>query len=284
MWASADQTCLAYLRFNQSQLRATLYSGLEDWLRPDEIGNPQDLGRRAVLPLSYIGRPRHQQQRYQDAMAITRFFHKVDLFITMTANPNWPKITRELLPTQSSYDRPDLITCVFKLKKQELIDDIYKRHIFGRAPAYVYVIEFQKCGLPHVHLLVILDEKFRLWTPSDINSCISAQWPDPERHPLLFETIKFTMVHGPCGNYNLSAPCMENGHCTKRFPKAFQDNTSTTEDGYPLYARPDDGRSYPINVSGTGTVQVDNRWIVPYNPYLSTKYDCHTNVESVATF
>lgn len=24
---------------------------------------------------------------------------------------------------------------------------------------------------------------------------------------------------------------------------------------------------------------MDNKWIVPYNPYLSTKYNCHLNVE-----
>jgi hypothetical protein len=108
-----------------------LYSSLEDWLRPDEIGNPQDLGQRAVLPLSYIGGPQHQQQQYQDAMAIARFFKKINLFITMTANLNWPGITRELFPGQSSYDRLDLVTHVFKLKKQELLDDIYKRNVFG---------------------------------------------------------------------------------------------------------------------------------------------------------
>ena len=27
------------------------------------------------------------------------------------------------------------------------------------------------------------------------------------------------------------------------------------------------------------TVEVDNRWIVPYNLYLVTKYNCHINVE-----
>ena len=37
-------------------------------------------------------------------------------------------------------------------------------------------------------------------------------------------------------------------------------------------------------VSGFGTVQVDNRWIVPYNPYISAKFHSHINVESVATF
>ena len=77
---------------------------------------------------------------------------------------------------------------------------------------------------------------------------------------------------------------MQNGHCTKGYPKAFQDITSTNDDGYPLYACPDDGRSFPVTVSGVGTVHVDNRWIVPYNPYFSAKYHSHINVECVATF
>jgi hypothetical protein len=139
----------------------------------------------------------------------------------------------------------------------------------------MYVIEFQKRGLPHIHLLVVLEENSRLCTSVDINSCISAQWPDLETQPLLFETIKSTMVHEPCRNFNLFALCMQNGRCTKGYPKVFQENTSTAEDGYPLYIRPNDGRSFPVTVFGTGTVQVDNHWIVPYNPYISAKYDCH---------
>lgn len=131
---------------------------------------------------------------------------------------------------------------------------------------------------------MILDENSRLRTSADINSCISAQWPDSVTQPSLFETVKTTMVHGPCGNFNPSAPCIQNGKCSKGYPKPFQDITRTTEDGYPLYARPDDGRSFPIAVSGVGPVQVDNRWIVPYNPYISAKFHCHTNVESVTTF
>lgn len=37
-------------------------------------------------------------------------------------------------------------------------------------------------------------------------------------------------------------------------------------------------------VSDSGTVQVDNCWIVPYNPYISAKFHSHINIESVATF
>ena len=284
MWASADQTRLSYLRFNQGRLRASLYCGLQDWLTTDEIGNLNDVGQRVVLPSSYIGGPRHQQQRYQDAMAIARHFKHIDLFITMTANPNWLEITRELFPGQTSYNHPDIVARVFKIKKEQLIDDIYKKEIFGRVVAYVYVIEFQKHGLPHLHLLVVLEDNLRLRTPAEIDSCISAQWPNPVTEPLLFETVKSTMVHGPCRHLNPSAPCMQNGHCTKQYPKQFEPFTRTTDDGYLAYARPNDGDTYPISITGLGTVELDNRWIVPYNPYILGKFNCHMNVKSVATF
>lgn len=40
MWAFVDQTRLAFLHFNQGHLCITLYSGLEDWLAVDNVGNP----------------------------------------------------------------------------------------------------------------------------------------------------------------------------------------------------------------------------------------------------
>jgi hypothetical protein len=51
-------------------------------------------------------------------MAIARHFKKIDIFLTMTANPNWPEIKRELLYGQTATDRPDLVSRVFQLKKK----------------------------------------------------------------------------------------------------------------------------------------------------------------------
>ena len=46
---------------------------------------------------------------------------------------------------------------------------------------------------------------------------------------------------------------------------------------YPKYARPDNGWSF----EKCGFVY-DNQDVVPYNPYLSVKYNCHINVEICA--
>lgn len=279
LWASADQNRLNFLRKNQQKLRASLYSGLEDAVNAaDGAVNLDQLGTRFILPSSYIGGPRHMQQRFQDAMAIARYFRKVDIFMTVTANPKWEEITRELLPGQSSFDRPDLVARVFQMKKEAILEEIYKNGIFGAAVAYIYTIEFQKRGLPHMHLLIVLKEPYKLLSPAAIDSAIWARWPDPNTQPLLFETVKRCMVHGPCGALNPNAPCMENGRCTKFYPKPFQPYTTMDHDGYPNYFRPNDGRTYTV-----GDHNLDNRWIVPYSPYLSAKYNCHINVECAAT-
>ena len=49
------------------------------------------------------------------------------------------------------------------------------------------------------------------------------------------------MLHGPCGEFNKKSPCMHNGKCHFGFPKAFQDQTTLSEDGYLLYYQPNDG-------------------------------------------
>ena len=79
---------------------------------------------------------------------------KPDLFITFTCNPQWPEILAALQPGQIPADRPDIVARVFKLKLEEFLDDIAKGEIFGELAARMHVVEFQKRGLPHVHILL----------------------------------------------------------------------------------------------------------------------------------
>lgn len=45
------------------------------------------------------------------------------------------------------------------------------------------------------------------------------------------------MMHGPCGAHNPKCACMEDGRCSKHFPKDFAEQTMENVDGYPVYRR-----------------------------------------------
>jgi len=237
------------------------------------------VGRRVVLPSSYVGGPRYMQQLYQDAMAIVRAYSSTpDYFITFTCNPKWPEITSELFPNQTAVDRPDLTTRVFHIKLKELLDDLLKKKVLGEVVAMIHVVEFQKRGLPHAHILLIMSPDHKPQTPSDYDKYISAEIPDPATHPAAYETVKNSMMHGPCGPANRESPCMENGMCSKGYPKPFLERTTDGPNGYPQYQRRDNGRT--IRTNGRGGFAFDNRWVVPHNLYLAAKYGAHINVES----
>ena len=216
-------------------------------------------------------------QRYLDGIA--RHFRKIDIFLTMTADPNWPEIRRELLPGQTVTDRPDLVARVFQLKKKALMNAILKYHIFGPCDAHVYTIEFQKRGLPHMHLLLFLRAEFKLLSPNVVDDIINAQWPDPETQPRLFEATKKFMIHGPCDPLNPHAPCMKDGKCIHGYPKSFQEHTTMDQDGYPHYARPNNGCCYQVR-----GFMLDNRWVIPFNSFCILWLQCHINVECAICF
>ena len=86
------------------------------------------------------------------------------------------------------------------------------------------------------------------------------------------------MTHGPCGKDFPKAVCMDKGKCTKHFPKHFSEFTVVNDEGYPAYARPNNGRKYKRKNS-RNNFEYDNRYVVPYSPALLWKYRCHINVE-----
>ena len=271
---------LNYIKQNQTKLRVDSYQGLMDHLQTRAENEDKDPGKMVILPSSFKGSPRAMQQHYQDAMAIVAKYGKPDLFLTFTCNPKCKDIVDNLLPGQQAIDRPDIVARVFKLHLEELMKDIKQRHVLGVPVAHIYVIEYQKRGLPHAHLLIILADGSKLRLPVDIDSLIHAEIPNAAEHPALYEVVKTTMVHGPCGHLKPSSPCMENGQCTKDFPKSGQNATVMTDNGYPNYRRRKDGPTIAVKISDTGIVEVDNTFIVPYNPYLSLKFCAHINLEA----
>ncbi|KAF6151988.1 hypothetical protein GIB67_010562 [Kingdonia uniflora] len=98
-WAATEQNRLTYARLNQDEFSSDLYCGLTNIVT--EGLNADQIGQRSVLPSSHIGSLRNMYEIYQDSLTITRYNKHQDIFLTMTANPNWPKITKALLPNQT---------------------------------------------------------------------------------------------------------------------------------------------------------------------------------------
>ena len=155
---------------------------------------------------------------------------------------------------------------MFKLHLDELIRDIKVKGVLGKHLSSIYVIEYQKRGLPHGHMLIWLTSECKLRTPDDIDSLISAEISDLPTSPQLQTIVTNCMIHGPCGLANPAAPCMVEGKCSKDFPKDFASHTILKSDGYPQYRRSDSGVLVVKN-----DVQLDNRFVVPYCPYLTHK-------------
>lgn len=273
-YVKVEGSRLAFVRAHQQELRADSYKGLMDFLNSDAEQRGAVGGIPVVLPSSYIGSPRNMLQNYQDAMAIVARLGKPDLFLTITCNPKWIEITSQLKPYERVEHRPDLVSRVFHLKLQALLDDLLKKHVLGVVIGYVCVIEFQKRGLPHAHMLLILSNEDKLRSVEDVDSLICAEIPDKETDPQLFEVIQECMVHGPCGTINPNSPCMQEQKCIKNYPKDFQEETNLNVNGYPMYRRRDNGATMTVR-----SFTIDNRWIVPYCRFLSRKYRSHINLE-----
>jgi hypothetical protein len=290
-YVACETTALDWLRTHQQSIRADVYVGLADALIREDV-DTGNLGRRFILPSSFTGSDRFMQQLFQDSMAIVRYFGKPSFFITFTANPHWPEIADHLFQGQQATDRPDLICRVFILKVKELIADL-RKGLFGPYAGHVMTIEYQKRGLPHMHLLLFLTKEAVFLTPELIDEVVCAELPDPSWDPTgeLTDVVTSQMCHGPCGVDYPNSPCMVRKtptaplKCQKRFPKAFTATTIVREDGYPEYRRRDNGRTFTVRKPGFPDREVvrDNRWVVPYNPYLLQRFRSHINVEVCAS-
>ncbi|GJW45254.1 hypothetical protein Tco_0074053, partial [Tanacetum coccineum] len=245
---------MSYIRNQQKDLRSETYSKLAQ-LAEEEDSGVKLRGKKVVLPSSFTGSPRYMMQNYLDAMTICKVYGYPDLFITFTCNPNWPEIERFVSDQGlKPEDRPDIITRVFLQKLDSLMKDFKDNHYFRRLKAAVYTVEFQKRGLPHAHILLLLEKQDKITTPAHIDKYISSEIPDKNEDPELYQIVTDHMMHGPCGADRPTCPCTVKKKCTRKFPKQFNDKTFIDESGYAIYERRNDGST--IKKSGIGPDRV----------------------------
>ena len=72
---------------------------------------------------------------------------------------------------------------------------------------------------------------------NDIDKYISAEIPDSETNPILYNTVVNNMIYGRCDNR-----CIIEGQCSKHYPREFRDETIMSSDGYPYYKRRNGGK------------------------------------------
>ncbi|SAL96239.1 hypothetical protein, partial, partial [Absidia glauca] len=160
---------------------------------------------------------------------------------------------------------------------QDFLKNVIASRCFGEVSAHFATVEFQKRGLPHIHIVIILAPNDRPMASSDFDNFVSAEIPNASTHPGLHQTVVRCMMHGPCSQKCLIPhPQTRRTICSKHYPKAFREETTVNDDGYPQYRRRDNGRTHTYTRSN---FTADNRHVVPYNPYLCQKYNCHINVE-----
>ena len=91
------------------------------------------------------------------------------------------------------------------------------------------VIEFKKRGAPHCHILIWIENFDN--KPQNIDNVISAEIPNNEYDPELYQLVMDKMIHGPCNEpgtmhwYSCGKNHIE-GPCQSNYPREFNSSTS----------------------------------------------------------
>ncbi|XP_074341985.1 uncharacterized protein LOC141679383 [Apium graveolens] len=245
-FAAIEQYRLDWVSTHQTTIRADLYNSVCDALSKGDH-DPMHVGKAVILPASFTGSQRYMSQYFKDSLAICRAIGHPSLFLTMTCNSKWPEIQEmlKLLPNVDHVDAPHIVSRVFKLKLDQLLDLIKKKNYFGKYNSI-----------------------------KKVDQLVSAEIPDKNFDPIAYEAVKNYMMHGPCGKDLYTSPCMVKGKCMRHFPKRFNGNTYFDDCGFPVYRRRNTGR-----VINKKRINLDNQYVVPYNRDLLLRFQCHINLE-----
>lgn len=152
MYSRVEDERLDYIRRGREKQYQTLQQqqARDGMLSGD--GSITEFERGITLPSSFLGSRAWASQQVADSLAICRAKGKSSFFITITTNPNWPEIKSQLRPGQSASDIPTIVCRVFKARLENAIAKMKLK--FGTIVYMVRVIEFQKRGLPHAHIVL----------------------------------------------------------------------------------------------------------------------------------
>ncbi|KAL3119856.1 hypothetical protein niasHT_005916 [Heterodera trifolii] len=225
---------------NYRQLLAREYiAAMEKGVR--QQGPNAKLGRVFLMPQTFAGSRQYYQGKYADLMTMVRHLGAPTWFVTFTGNPKWPEVEEALRVRQNYAHRPDIVCRIFMDKAAEFIKDVTERGVLGKVAGWCYSVEHQKRGMPHIHMLLILERGVRINTPQQVDEYVCARIPtlppsadqSPEAHQQrrLWHYVTSMMLH------DCNAACLEGSRCRKHFPKPYSDRTELSEVRYTNYVR-----------------------------------------------
>jgi hypothetical protein len=219
----------------------------------DPIGETRE---ESFLSQSFHGSRRHLRKLSTNALTIVSEFNRPTLFVTLTCNPLWPEIQKQLLPGQCAFNRPDIVCPVFherlraflkNMREGKYFDDIDEDGDIVVRRIVIYelrVIEYQHRGLPHAHIVLNL-ETFQipitqifvcngLINISHVNSLSLMN-----SHRKVIEIMLLWLKHMTHTCSNAVNGCKdERGHCKKGFmDTTTRSSSSFDERGYVQYKR-----------------------------------------------
>ncbi|KAL3118683.1 hypothetical protein niasHT_006511 [Heterodera trifolii] len=247
---------------NYRQIMAREYiAAMEKGVRRQ--GPNAKLGRVFLMPQTFAGSRQYYQGKYADLMTMVRHLGAPTWFVTFTGNPKWPEIDEALRVRQNYAHRPDIVCRIFMDKAAEFIRDVTERGVLGKVAGWCYSVEHQKRGMPHIHMLLILERGVRINTPKQVDEYVCARIPtlppssdqSPEVHQQrrLWHYVTSMMLH------DCNAACLEGSRCRKHFPKPYSDRTELSEVRYTNYVRipPDESDTFFGRASGYDNQQDD---------------------------
>ena len=261
-------------------------------IQPSTAEQQGTTGKKTFLSQSMHGSTRHLRALARNALALVSEYGRPSLFITLTCNPNWPEIIEQLLPGQTAFDRGDVVCQVFHRKLQALLANLRQGKYFPvinsitnwhKIEYEVRVIEYQRRGLPHAHIVLRFEntiempvyenkEELAKW----IDSHITAKYPKTanDQDPLeLDEEYEYDLEYSDIVKTHMLHKCISetNGGCLNEAnvcAKGYNKNVVSVETtfdhkGFPQYKRP--------------TIKSLN--VVPHNRLLLKDWNGHANVE-----
>ncbi|CAG8496235.1 7053_t:CDS:2 [Cetraspora pellucida] len=256
MYSRVEEERLNYILNEKKRLNKEKLVQQRNNITIEDYEHDDDNESSLHLPASFLGSKKWCSTRVANALALARCRGNPSFFITMTTNPNWEEIRSQLCPGQNASELTLIVVRAFHSRLGKL-KDILRSH-FGEIAYIIDMIEFQKRGLPHAHIIMRVHPEL---LADQIDKIVSAELPRENVH--LEELVKKYMLH----RQQHSSRCLRNGNCIYRYPKPIVPETYIDERGFVQYRRR----------------TLNDLWVVPYNPLLIMKLNCHINFEIAST-